>query len=193
MRLRIFDRRTTCAPSYPQAQLGAFWGRVLCKRAYVNRLSGCAWLSYPQARTHSFDRIGRPKNAKSPIVGASLDLWWQERCYTVASVLQCPRHQKQNRSEPRNSESVFGTANGKTAGKATFEPLSRIVAKPRMKRTLDLYVRPCRGTKPHTHPPGWFQCDARCLQRESYTGTTQRRKPRRGRNGSEPMNAAPLQ
>lgn len=111
---------------YPQAQLGAFWGRVWCNEPYVKRLSGCTWPSYPQAPTHRFGRIGRPKNAKSPIAGASL----------AGTLLHC----RQRFAVPPPSKSKTGQSLGtlnlllglrtELPREATSGVLSRIVATP---------------------------------------------------------------
>lgn len=111
-------------------------------------------------RNHRFSRIGQPKNAKSPIAGASLRRLWQEHCYTVASVLQCPRHQKQNTLEIEPSRLCFWDCERSYRRKATSGVLSRIVATPAQIHTqtctsgahLGLTFTTCTTSM---RPPGW--------------------------------------
>lgn len=111
-------------------------------------------------RNHRFSRIGQPKNAKSPIAGASLRDCWQEHCYTVASVLQCPRHQKQNSSEAGISGAVLGTANGVNAG-SDVRSLEPDCSNLRINSHANLYVWRALGANLHdlhhprcAHPAG---------------------------------------
>lgn len=65
-------------------------------------------------QTQPLGRIGRPKNAKSPIAGASLKDCWRERCYTATSVLQWQCHKRQTGPE--------GGISGTGSGLRTEEP-----------------------------------------------------------------------
>lgn len=56
------------AEGYPQAGIGAFFGPVLREEAYVKRLYGCVWLSYPQAEITGLAGSASPKTQKAPLL-----------------------------------------------------------------------------------------------------------------------------
>lgn len=116
-----------------------------------------------------------PKTQKAP----SLGLRWQEHCYTVASVLQCPAIKSKTGQSLGTLNLSLGLQTEEPRVKRRSKPLGRIVAKPRANSHTDLYVWRASGANLHdlhhsNAPTRLGLRDASAVQRDLYTLHTQR-------------------